>query len=91
MMTLSTTVLVDGKTVCFSRVCPNLSTDHRVEVQVGAETPRLFNCPDRDGCYEASQVVSEAIWGRSARFGGIDATNSMVWSITNLIEQIAGC
>ncbi|MEX2218509.1 MAG: hypothetical protein WD749_07070 [Phycisphaerales bacterium] len=63
MMTLSTTVLENGRTITL--VC--------------------------HACYAASRELCLAVYGRDHRRGGIDATNSMVHEVTNLIEQVAGC
>jgi hypothetical protein len=95
MMTLSTTVWIDGTTVALRRVNPgtneHFSSDHQVEVRIGADEAKVYDCHNREACYGASQAVALAVYGRSAKYGGINATNSMVYEITNLFEQLAGC
>ncbi|MEX2220121.1 MAG: hypothetical protein WD749_15330 [Phycisphaerales bacterium] len=95
MLTLSTTVWENGKTITLRRVRPGLdgaaSSDHQVEVRIGTAEARVYACDNRDACYAASREVCEAVYGRDHRRGGINATNSTVWTVTNLVEQVAGC
>jgi hypothetical protein len=95
MLTLSTTVWIDGTTVNIRRVNPgtneHFSSDNQVEVRIGTAEPKLYDCADRDACYAASKVVALACYGRDRKSGEANATNSMVYEITNLIETIAGC
>ena len=95
MMTLSTTVWENGRTIEVRRLNPGLdgstSSDRHVQVTVDDRPAVVFDCADREACYEASRRVMGEVWGRDHVRGGINATNSMVWDFTNLIEQIAGC
>lgn len=89
MMTLSTTVIENGREVRLSR--PRDHAGHRVEIQIDAAPPVAYECPTREACYDASTRVMTELWGRDRGRGGTNATNSMVWEMTNLIERLAGC
>ena len=89
MQTLSTTVLENGHAIRLS--CQRDPASRLVEIQIDDGPATVHSCADREACYAASREVCRVVYGTSARYGGIDATNSMVWSFTNLIEQVAGC
>jgi hypothetical protein len=89
MMTLSTTVLENSRQILIARQEDPAS--HKVLIRIDAEPSWVADCPSREACYEASQRVMTAVWGRDRVRGGVNATNSMVWEMTNLIERLAGC
>jgi hypothetical protein len=97
MQTLSTTVRTNGKEITLRRLSPEVSSDHNVEVAMSGLAV-TFDCPNRAACYEASKVVCEAVYGLRKRAslrgrGGneINAANSDICEITDLIEVVAGC